>query len=218
MADLVDRVAAKALLVGDRLITGLAGATERAAKRAATTSASLKRTSARTRSAASAARGEDTGAWDAPAAAAARHYERRSAVEALLLCAAAGFFLRLLVGNAGPVLTLRALLKPLWRLLEAPSAAPLEAWAWLVGTGPRAARAAGGHLFTLPPLDGALHRLAAAALAALPSFEHSLVMARQPRSQPARSTRANAAFFARLHSAALCALRSLRPARAGTPR
>ena len=40
MADLVDRVAARALRASDRLITGLAGATEAAAKRAATTSKS----------------------------------------------------------------------------------------------------------------------------------------------------------------------------------
>ena len=176
--DLIDLAMAKALRAFDRVITGLAGATESAAKRAAATSKNLKKTSALTRSRAAAAAGEDTGAWDAAAAAAAKRYERRAAMEALLLCAVVGFVARLLLGDAGIVATLRALLAPAVRFLADPGAAPVAAWEWLFGTGPRAARAAGGQMYTLPPVDGALHRFFVAAVATLPSVEHSLITVR----------------------------------------
>ena len=186
--DLLDLAVAKALRAFDRVITGLAGATESAAKRAAATSKSLKKASATTRSRAAAAAGEDTGAWDSAAAAAAKRYERRAAMEALLLCALVGFVVRLLLGDAGVVPTLRALLAPVVRFLADPGATPVEAWEWLVGTGPRAARAAGGQMYTLPPVEGALHRLFVALAASLPSVEHSLIMVRR-RSQCTRAAR-----------------------------
>ena len=186
--DLIDLAAAKALRAFDRVVTTLAGATESAAKKAAKTSKSLKQVSATTRSRAAAAAGEDTGAWDAAAAAAAKRYERRAAMEALLLCAVVGFVARLLLGDAGIVPTLRALLAPALRFVSDPGATPVSVWEWLFGTGPRAARAAGGQMITLPPVEGALHRLFVAAGSAVPSAEHSLVMVR-PRPVAAQAPR-----------------------------
>ena len=205
MSLMLDLALVRALRAFDRLITGLAGATERAAKRAAATSKSLKKASNSTRARAAAAAGEDTGAWDSAAAAAAKRYERRAAMEALLLCAAVGFVSRLLLGNAGVLPTLRMLLAPLGRFLADPGAKPVAAWEWLFGAGPRAARAAGGQMYTLPPVDGALHRLFVAAYAALPSVEHSLIMVRRGGGRGtllgrARVTAANERFNARAHA------------------
>ena len=184
MADLVDRLLAKAHLAVDAAISRLAGATEAAAKRASGASKSLKHASSRTKERAATAAGEDSGAWDAGAAAAARHYERRASMEALLLCVVAGFFLRILYMNTGFVLQA---LSPAKYAFADPGAAPLAVWEWLFGTGPRAARAAGGQMIPLPPIRGVVPRLLSAMLAALPSVEHSVVMVRaQPlaRSQP----------------------------------